>query len=175
MSAVYPLTSSCRRVASCSSSQTRACGGVTDDRRPLAYGVVGFLHTGDGAHGMAISRSTTKLYVSNRVAGTISVISFAHHRVVATWHVGGSPDMLQVSPDGTQLWASNRYNGTVSVINTHTGHLIHTIRVGTSPHGLTILPPTWGTQPRPQRRLPLTLGERNARSRRSRPGRFRRQ
>ena len=89
---------------------------------------------------MAISRSTTKLYVSNRVAGTISVISFAHHRVVATWHVGGSPDMLQVSPDGTQLWASNRYNGTVSVINTQTGHLIHTIRVGNSPHGLTYFP-----------------------------------
>ncbi len=71
---------------------------------------------------------------------TISVISFARDRVIATWHVGGSPDMLQVSPDGSQLWASNRFNGTVSVIDTHTGRLIHTITVGSSPHGLAFFP-----------------------------------
>jgi YVTN family beta-propeller protein len=102
--------------------------------------IVGFILTGDGSHGLAISRNTRDLYVSNRLAGTISVISFARRRVVATWHVGGSPDMLQVSPDGTQLWASNRFNGTVSVIDTRTGRLIHTVVVGSSPHGLAFFP-----------------------------------
>ena len=102
--------------------------------------IVGFIPTGPGAHGLAVSRNTRDLYVANRLAGTISVISFARRRVVATWHVGGSPDMLQVSPDGTQLWASNRFNGTVSVIDTRTGRLVHTIVVGSSPHGLTYFP-----------------------------------
>jgi YVTN family beta-propeller protein len=102
--------------------------------------IVGFIPTGPGAHGLAISRNTRELYAANRLAGTISVISFARRRVVATWHVGGSPDMLQVSPDGTELWASNRFNGTVSVIDTRTGRLIHTIVVGSSPHGLAYFP-----------------------------------
>jgi YVTN family beta-propeller protein len=102
--------------------------------------VVGFITTGRGAHGLAISRDTRDLYVTNRLAGTISVVSFARRRVVATWHVGGSPDMLQVSPDGTQVWASNRFNDTVSVVDTRTGRLIHTIVVGSSPHGLAYFP-----------------------------------
>jgi YVTN family beta-propeller protein len=78
--------------------------------------------------------------VSNRLAGTISVLDMASRRVVRTWHVGGSPDMLQVSPDGSRLWVSNRYDGTVSVIDTRTGRVIHVIRVGAGPHGLTYFP-----------------------------------
>src|SRR5690348_13172078 len=39
--------------------------------------VARFIHTDTGAHGLGISRDTTKLYVTNRTAGTISVISFA--------------------------------------------------------------------------------------------------
>jgi YVTN family beta-propeller protein len=102
--------------------------------------IVGFIPTDHGAHGLAISRNTRDLYVSNRLAGTISVISFARRRVVATWQVGGSPDMLQVSPNGRELWVSNRFNGTVSVINTRTGGVMHTITVGSSPHGLAFFP-----------------------------------
>ena len=89
---------------------------------------------------MAVSRNGRFLYLSNRIAGTISVISFATRHVLATWHVGGSPDMLQVSPDGAQLWASNRFGDTVSVISTVSGRVIHTIRVGSGPHGLSYFP-----------------------------------
>jgi YVTN family beta-propeller protein len=102
--------------------------------------IVGFIPTGHGAHGLAISRNTRDLYVANRLAGTVSVISFALRRVIATWRVGGSPDMLQVSPDGRELWTSNRFNGTVSVIDTRTGRVIQTIVVGGSPHGLAYFP-----------------------------------
>jgi YVTN family beta-propeller protein len=87
-----------------------------------------------------VSRDTTELYVSNRLAGTISVIDFATLRVIHTWHVGGSPDMLQVSADGRQLWVSNRYDATVSVVSTSTGKVLHTIAVGANPHGLTLFP-----------------------------------
>jgi YVTN family beta-propeller protein len=101
---------------------------------------IGFLATGNGAHGLAVSRNTKDLYVSNRLAGTISVINFATRRVAATWHVGGSPDMEQVSADGKQLWVSNRFNASVSVISTRTGKVLHVIDVGSSPHGLAFFP-----------------------------------
>jgi YVTN family beta-propeller protein len=87
-----------------------------------------------------VSRNTKELYVSNRLAGTISVLDFATGRVLHTWNVGGSPDMMQVSSDGKLLWISNRYDGTVSVVSTRSGRVVHTIRVGASPHGLTLFP-----------------------------------
>jgi YVTN family beta-propeller protein len=101
---------------------------------------IGFLHTGTGAHGLAVSRNAADLYVSNRLEGTISVVRFAKRKVVKTWHVGGSPDMLQVSANGRQIWTANRFNGTVSVIDARTGKVLHVIRVGSSPHGLALFP-----------------------------------
>ena len=46
---------------------------------------LGFVQTGAGAHGLYPSRDARDLYVSNRGAGTISVISFSTRRVVKTW------------------------------------------------------------------------------------------
>jgi DNA-binding beta-propeller fold protein YncE len=103
--------------------------------------VVGFIHTGAGAHGLYPSRNAKLLYVSNRTAGTISVISFATRHVVATWSIpGGSPDMGGVSADGRVLWLSGRYNAVVYAISTRTGHLIAKIPVGQGPHGLCVWP-----------------------------------
>jgi YVTN family beta-propeller protein len=105
---------------------------------------IGFIPTGDGAHGLCVSRDATRLYVSNRRGGSITVVSFAKRAKVATWHVGGSPDMLQVSADGTQLWVSNRFSGTVSVIDTRSGKVVKRIAVGQSPHGLAYFPQPGG-------------------------------
>jgi YVTN family beta-propeller protein len=101
---------------------------------------IGFIPTGSGAHGFCVGRDGKDLYVSNRLAGTISVIRFATRSVTRTWQVGGSPDMLQVSADGRLLWISNRYDATVSVVSTRTGSVLHTIPVGIDPHGLTLFP-----------------------------------
>ncbi len=107
---------------------------------PIAMREIGFLPTGQGAHGMAISRDTASLYVTNRLAGTIAVIDFATGTIGATWYIGGSPDMVQVSPDGAQLWTSGRFAGAVYVVDTRTGQLMQTIRTGTAPHGLAYFP-----------------------------------
>ena len=48
-----------------------------------ACSVIGFIHTGAGAHGLYPSRNGKVLYVTNRSAGSISVISFATRKVVA--------------------------------------------------------------------------------------------
>ena len=108
---------------------------------PRRFVVTGFLPTGKGAHGLYPSRNARFLYVSNRIAGTISVVSFATRRVTHTWNLGSSsPDMGGVSADGKTLWLSGRYNSEVYVIDTRTGHLRARIPVGDGPHGLCVWP-----------------------------------
>jgi YVTN family beta-propeller protein len=104
------------------------------------FRVVGFLPTGSGAHGLYPSRDATRLYVSNRGAGSVSVVDFRSGRVVATWNIGGSPDMGGVSADGRVLWLSARYDACVYAIDTRTGKLRRRIAVGDGPHGLSFFP-----------------------------------
>ncbi len=115
-------------------------GGALGD--PLRLAGAGFVPTGRGAHGLYASRDSRSLYVSNRGEGSVSVLSFASRRVVATWHLpgGGSPDMGGVSADGRVLWLSGRYNAQVYAIDTRTGRLLARIRVGAGPHGLCVYP-----------------------------------
>jgi DNA-binding beta-propeller fold protein YncE len=104
--------------------------------------VTGFVPTGLGAHGLYVSRNTKDLYVTNRSAGSISVISFATGQVVKTWRIpgGGSPDMGNVSANGKVLWLSGRYNDVVYAISTTNGKLLAKIPVGPGPHGLSVWP-----------------------------------
>jgi YVTN family beta-propeller protein len=105
------------------------------------FRVIGFVHTGTGAHGLYPSRDARDLYVSNRGAGTISVLSFATRKVVRTWTIpGGTPDMGGVSENGKVLWLSGRYSGAVYAISTVTGKLLARIPVGAGPHGLCVWP-----------------------------------
>ena len=103
---------------------------------------IGFVHTGLGAHGLYPSRSAKVLYVSNRMEGSITVLSFATRRPIAKWRLpgGGSPDMGGISADGKVLWLSGRYNAEVYAISTVTGRLLHRIKVGDGPHGLCVWP-----------------------------------
>jgi YVTN family beta-propeller protein len=105
------------------------------------FGVVGFLATGRGAHGLYPSRDARRLYVTNRDEGTVSVVDFASRAVVAVWSIpGGSPDMGGVSADGRVLWLSGRYNGEVYALSTADGRLLARIPVGSGPHGLCVWP-----------------------------------
>jgi YVTN family beta-propeller protein len=109
---------------------------------PDAFKIVGFLPTGDGAHGLYVSRDSKVLYVSNRGEGSISVIDLASRKVIEKWKLpgGGSPDMGGVSADGKVLWLSGRYNAEVYAISTLDGRLLARIRVGDGPHGLCVWP-----------------------------------
>ncbi len=104
--------------------------------------VVGFIHTGKGAHGLYVSRDSKQLYVSDRDEGAVSVVDLASRQVTATWRLpgGGSPDMGNISVDGKVLWLSGRYNSEVYAIATTTGKLLARIPVGDGPHGLCVWP-----------------------------------
>lgn len=117
-----------------------------------SFAEIGFIATGVGAHGFAVSRDGTRLYVANRGShqmenshprgqGSVSVIDFASRSVVAQWPVpgGGSPDMGNVSADGKQLWLSGRFDSEVYMFDTTTGAVVK-IPVGVEPHGLTVWP-----------------------------------
>ncbi|MCZ2402559.1 SMP-30/gluconolactonase/LRE family protein [Paenarthrobacter sp. Z7-10] len=104
--------------------------------------VVRFIPTGKGAHGLYLSRDAKKLYVSNRLEGSISVLDAYTGAKVTKWKIpgGGSPDMGNVTADGAHLWLSGRYDGVVYVISTRDGSVTHTIPVGAQPHGLCVWP-----------------------------------
>lgn len=104
--------------------------------------VLGFLPTGRGAHGLYVDRTSTRLFVTNRMGSSVSVIDLRTRTVAATWRLPGSasPDMGNLSADGRLLWLSGRYSRSVYVIDTSTGRLIQRIPVGDGPHGLCVWP-----------------------------------
>ncbi len=108
-----------------------------DRFRPLGYTAMPSM-----PHGIYPSRDATKLYVSDRGAGKVSVVSLRTNKIVDTWSIpgGGSPDMGGVSADGRLLWLSGRTDGVVYGWNTRSGRLIARIKVGGNPHGLAVWP-----------------------------------
>jgi len=104
--------------------------------------ILGFLPTGAGAHGLYVSRDSASLYVSNRAAGSVSVIDLPSRTVRATWALPApaSPDMGGVSADGKTLWLAGRSHSEVYAIDTTNGQLVARIPVGRGAHGLCIYP-----------------------------------
>lgn len=101
-----------------------------------------FVPTGKGAHGIYPSRDASRIYVSNRDEGSISVVDGATLAPLAKWKIpgSGSPDMGGVTADGKELWLSGRYSSVVYVFNTSSGKVTHRIPVRPGPHGLLVWP-----------------------------------
>ena len=102
----------------------------------------GFIETGRGTHGLYPNRDASLLYATNRLGGTVSVISFEEKKVTDTWQIPGaaSPDMGGVSADGERLWLSGRYNSEVYALDTDDGELVSRIPVGAGAHGMLVWP-----------------------------------
>ncbi|MDQ2790291.1 MAG: YncE family protein [Actinomycetota bacterium] len=104
--------------------------------------VLRFIRTGKGAHGLVFDRDAKRLFVADRLQGSICVLDAVTGAVEAIWPIpgGGSPDMGNVTADGTQLWLSGRYNRAVYVLSTRDGSLVRKINVGNGPHGVDVWP-----------------------------------
>ncbi len=100
------------------------------------------VQTGRAAHNLFMSPDGRELYVTNRVAGTISVLDPATLGVERSYAVPGGPDDISFAPDGT-IWAGLRFRQHVAVIDPRTGTYT-TIPTGRSPHGIWL-----NTQTRP--------------------------
>jgi YVTN family beta-propeller protein len=93
--------------------------------------------------GVAVSPDGSKVYVTNRGTGTVSVIDTATNIVIATIPVGLNPIGVAVKPNGSKVYvATDDFNTRpiVSVIDTATNIVIATIAVGLSPNGVAVKP-----------------------------------
>ena len=94
------------------------------------------IKTADGAHAFRAAGDQRHLFVSNRVANTISKIDMQALRVVDSYPAPGGPDCMDVSADGRWIYVSARWARKLLVIDTLERKVARSIPVGKSPHGV---------------------------------------
>ncbi|MEO8280484.1 MAG: YncE family protein [Ideonella sp.] len=117
--------------------------GLTGDKVVEVYDVseakpklVKRIETGDGAHAFRAAGDMRHVYISNRVANTISKIDLQTLSVVANYPAPGGPDCMDVMADGKTLLVSSRWARKLTFIDTETRQVIRQVAVGRSPHGV---------------------------------------
>ena len=94
------------------------------------------ISTGEGAHAFRAAGDKRHVYVSNRVANTISKIDLQTLEVVASYPAPGGPDCMDVSADGKTILVTSRWAKKLTIIDTESRKVIHQVKVGKSPHGV---------------------------------------
>lgn len=102
-------------------------------KQPVSLKVI---KTGNGAHAFRAAGDGRHLFVSNRVANSISKLDMVTHRVVESYPVPGGPDCMEVSADGRFIYVSARWARKLSVVDTHEKKVVRQVSVGKSPHGV---------------------------------------
>jgi YVTN family beta-propeller protein len=103
---------------------------------PTNGNIIRKIVTGNGAHNFLAAPDGKTLYVTNRVAGTISVLDADTLAITNTLQAPGGPDDMALSPDGRELWVTGRWHAWVNVIELASGALKTSVPVGRSPHGI---------------------------------------
>ena len=103
---------------------------------PATGSVIRKITTGNGAHNFLATPDGKTLYVTNRVAGTISVLDAGTLAISGTLQAPGGPDDMALSPDGHELWVTGRWHAWVDVIELASGTLKTSVPVGRSPPGI---------------------------------------
>jgi len=94
------------------------------------------LKTGDGAHAFRGAGDKRHVFVSNRVANTISKIDYQSMTVVDSYPAPSGPDCMDLSADGRFIYVASRWAKRLTVIDTATREVVRQVRVGKSPHGV---------------------------------------
>lgn len=92
--------------------------------------------TGKGAHAFRGAGDKRHVFVSNRVANTISKIDFQNMTVVDSYPAPSGPDCMDVTPDGNFIYVASRWAKKLTVIDTRTRQVVRQVNVGKSPHGV---------------------------------------
>lgn len=101
--------------------------------------LVNTIKTDKGAHAFRATGDGRHLFVSNRVANTISKLDMVSQKVVDRYPGPSGPDCMDVSPDGRYIYLSSRWAGKMSVIDTVERKVVNQVKVGKSPHGIWVL------------------------------------
>jgi len=89
---------------------------------------VGDVVTGEGAEGIAVT-ADGRVWVSNREAGTVSVIDPETLKVAATIPSPGFPIRAEATPDGRHVLVTNAEAGTLSVVDAAKGEVVRTVEL----------------------------------------------
>ena len=107
---------------------------ISSDQQPARS--VQIIPTGAGAHAFRAAGDGKHIYVSNRVANSISKIDMASRTAVESYSAPGGPDCMDVSADGRYIYVGARWARKLLVIDTHEKKVIRSVNVGKSPHGV---------------------------------------
>ena len=117
--------------------------GMTGDSVVEAYDVsvsaprlIKRITTGKGAHAFRAKGDGRHVFVSNRVANTISLIDLQTLAAVAEYPAPGGPDCMEMLADGRTLLVSSRWARKLSVIDIEKKQVVRQVDVGRSPHGV---------------------------------------
>ena len=117
--------------------------GLTGDSVVEAYDVSGpqpklikRIPTGKGAHAFRARGDKRHVFVSNRVANTISLIDTQTLAVVAEYPAPGGPDCMEMLNDNRTLLVTSRWARKLTVIDIQTRQVVKQVPVGRSPHGV---------------------------------------
>ncbi len=94
------------------------------------------IQTGAGAHAFRARGDKRHVFVSNRVANSISMIDTQTLSVVADLPGPGGPDCMEVLADGRTLLVTSRWARKLSFIDIESRKLLRQVDVGSSPHGV---------------------------------------
>jgi YVTN family beta-propeller protein len=94
------------------------------------------IKTGEGAHAFRAAGDKRHVFLSNRVANTISKLDLQTLEVVDTYPAPGGPDCIDVVAGGKILMVTSRWARKLTVIDTETRKVIRQVPVGKSPHGV---------------------------------------
>jgi len=108
---------------------------VIDVSYPKVPRLLRRIKTGDGAHAFRAAGDQRFVYLSNRVANTISKIDLTTLAVVDTYAAPGGPDCMEVLAGGRYLLATSRWVKRLTIIDTQTKE-VRQVKVGKSPHGV---------------------------------------
>ena len=92
--------------------------------------------TGKGAHAFRALGDKRHVFVSNRVANSISQIDFIDWKVVAQLPGPSGPDCMDITADGQLILVASRWSRKLSVIDIASRKLVRQVPVGKSPHGV---------------------------------------
>jgi YVTN family beta-propeller protein len=117
--------------------------GLTGDKVVEVYDVGGAapkliqrIATGEGAHAFRARGDGKHLFVSNRVANTISLIDTQSMTVVSELPGPSGPDCMEVLADGKTLLVSSRWARKLTFVDIESRKVLRQIPVGRSPHGV---------------------------------------
>lgn len=94
------------------------------------------IFTGKGAHAFRAAGDGQNIYVSNRVANTISRINYRTLTVEATFPAPSGPDCMDISADGKLIMVGSRWAKKLTVIDIASQQIVRQVNVGKSPHGV---------------------------------------